>query len=107
MQVVIYMDILDRIKTLQRERGWSNYQLTKEAALTPTTLTNMFSRKTMPSIATLTAICEAFEISLSQFFCEDDATPILSKEEVAFIQRYRQLSKKNKGIVNTLINELE
>ncbi len=101
------MDILERIKTLKKERGWSNYQLTKEAALTPSTLTNMFSRKTMPSIATLKAICDAFEITLSQFFNEDEATAVFSSEEIKLIQRYRQLSKKNKTIINTLINELE
>ena len=101
------MDILERIKSLQKERGWSNYQLAQEAAMTQSTLTNMFSRKTMPSVATLIAICDAFEITLSQFFSEDETTPILTSEEAQFIQKYRRLSRKNKGIINTLINELE
>lgn len=100
------MDILERIKSLQKQRGWSNYQLAQEAAMTQSTLTNMFSRKTQPSIATLVAICDAFEISLSQFFCEDETTPILSCEEANLMKKYRQLSKKNKNVINVLINEL-
>lgn len=100
------MDILERIKSLQKQRGWSNYQLAQEAAMTQSTLTNMFSRNTMPSITTLISICDAFEISLSQFFCEDETTPILSYEEIKLIQKYRQLSKKNKNAINVLINEL-
>lgn len=47
------MDILDRITELREERGWSVYKLAEESGLTQSTLANMFSRKTMPSIATL------------------------------------------------------
>lgn len=100
------MDILERIKEFQKERGWTNYQLAQEAAMTQSTLTNMFARKTLPSVTTLIAICDAFGITLSQFFNENETTPILSSEETDLIQQYRQLSKKNKNIVNVLINEL-
>ena len=100
------MDILERIKALQKERDWTNYQLAQEAAMTQSTLTNMFARKTLPSVTTLIAICDAFGITLSQFFNENETTPILSSEETELIQQYRQLSKKNKNIVNVLINEL-
>ncbi len=74
------MDILKRIKTLQNERGWTNYQLAQEAAMTQSTITNMFARKTLPSITTLTAICNAFGITLSEFFNENQTTIILSSE---------------------------
>jgi len=100
------MDILARIKALQKERGWTNYQLAQEAAMTQSTLTNMFARKTLPSLTTLTAICDAFELTLSQFFSENETTLILSSEEVEIIQKYRQLPKKSKNIINFLINEL-
>lgn len=99
------MDILEKIKKLQYERGWSTYQLALEAGLTQSTLTNMFTRKTMPSIATLTALCEAFDISLSQFFAEGDDIPT-SQEEKELLKQYRKLDKKNKNIVKTLLNEL-
>ena len=65
------MDILKRIETLKDERGWSNYRLSEEAKLDNSVINNMFARGTMPSMATLTAICEAFDITLSQFFNEN------------------------------------
>ncbi len=100
------MDILKRIKTLQNERGWSNYQLAQEAAMTQSTLTNMFARETLPSITTLTAICNAFGITLSEFFNENQTAIMLSNEELELINSYKKLTKKNKSIVNTLLTML-
>lgn len=99
------MEILEKIKKLQYERGWSTYQLALEAGLTQSTLTNMFTRKTMPSIATLTALCEAFDISLSQFFADGDDIPT-SQDEKELLEKYRKLDKKRKNAVKTLIAEL-
>lgn len=100
------MDILKRIKQLQTERGWTNYKLCAEANLPNVTLTNMYSRQTLPSMATLMALCEAFGISLSQFFNEDENSVILSDEEKKLISGYRKLNKKCKNAVNNFINEL-
>lgn len=100
------MDILERIKTLQKERDWTNYQLAQEAAMTQSTLTNMFARKTLPSITTLTAICDAFGITLSEFFNENQTALVLSNEELDVINSYKKLSKKNKIIVTTLLSLL-
>ena len=100
------MDILKRIKTLQNERGWTNYQLAQEAAMTQSTLTNMFSRKTLPSITTLTAICDAFGITMAEFFNENPTATILSSEEIEIINSYKKLTKKNKTIIHTLLTLL-
>ena len=35
------------------------------------TITNMFNRETLPSIVTLQSICNAFGITLSEFFKEE------------------------------------
>ena len=65
------MDIIDKIKRLTYEKGWTIYQLSNEAEIGQSTLTNMFTRKTLPSITTLTKLCDAFEITLSEFFEEN------------------------------------
>ncbi|MGN0819081.1 MAG: transcriptional regulator, partial [Christensenellaceae bacterium] len=69
-------------------------------------INNMFKRGTMPSMATLIALCEAFDMSLSQFFNEDETAFILSDDEKNLITQYRKLDKKNKNAVYTLVNEL-
>ena len=100
------MDILKRIKQLQNERCWTNYQLSVETGLPQSTINNMFSRNTLPSMTSLIAICKAFEMSLSQFFSEEDYNVILAEDEQSLIFMYRKLNKKNKNIVIHLIQEL-
>lgn len=100
------MDILKRIEKLRDERGWSNYRMSEEAKLDNSVINNMFKRGTMPSMATLISLCEAFDMSLSQFFNEDETAFILSDDEKNLITQYRKLDKKNKNAVYTLINEL-
>lgn len=98
------MDILKRIDDLRKERGWSVYRLADEAGITQSTIANMFSRKTLPSISTLQEICQAFNISLSEFFGDNNND--LNNNEFLLLANYRKLSNKNKEIVNTLINML-
>ena len=105
--IVVHMDILKRIIQLRDERNWTNYRLSDEAGLPYVTLTNMFSRGTQPSIATLTALCEAFGISLSQFFSEENDEILLSDEEKELVLSFRTLSKKCKYAVKNLIIELK
>ena len=99
------MDILQRIRELRDERGWSNYRLTEEAQLPCATLSNMFARQTLPSITTLTAICNAFGISLAQFFSDDTSEILLSDEEKRVLQQLRLLKSNEKKIINLIINE--
>ncbi|MDO4564668.1 MAG: helix-turn-helix transcriptional regulator [Clostridia bacterium] len=66
------MDTHKRLRQLLNERGWTEYRLSKECGLSESTLANIFRRNTMPSIATLEAICSGFGITLSQFFAEGD-----------------------------------
>lgn len=65
------MTILEKIDKLRTERGWSINNLAMEAMLTQSTLNNLYARKTEPKISTLTAICNAFGITLSEFFAEE------------------------------------
>ena len=62
------MDTHSRLRQLMAERGWTAYRLAKESGLSESTLANIFKRNTVPSIATLEAVCSAFGISLAQFF---------------------------------------
>lgn len=100
------MDIIKRIDSLREERGWSEYKLREEAQLSSSTLQNMHKRGTLPSMTTLIAICDAFKLTLPQFFNENETTLILSSEETEIIRKYRLLSEKDKNIINVLINTL-
>ncbi len=100
------MDILAHIKELRDTNGWSNYRLAAEADITQSTLNNMFSRKTLPNIETLTKLCAAFQITLSQFFAEDDTKVIPSTEEEKLLLNYRKLNPKHKHLIDLIIKEM-
>ena len=82
------MDINKRITQLLQDRGWTPYRLAKESGLSDATVGNIFRRNTVPSMATLTAVCNGFGITLSQFFAEDglvELTPELQNEVVVYL----------------------
>ena len=66
------MNINERIQRLLTEHGWTPYRLAKESGLSDATVGNLFRRNTVPSMATLEAICHGFGITLAQFFAEGD-----------------------------------
>ena len=66
------MDTHARLQQLLRERGWTEYKLSKECGLAQSTIGNIFRRNTLPSIATLEMICKGFGITMSQFFADGE-----------------------------------
>ena len=65
------MDTLEKIDKLRVQRGWSINNLATEAMLTQSTLNNMYQRKNEPKLSTLRALCDAFGITLSEFFRDE------------------------------------
>lgn len=100
------MDVLEKIKKLQVERGWSTYKLAYESGLTQSTLSNMFTRGTCPTVDTLEKICDAFGISLSEFFETNQNKAHVSKEEIEMLNMYRALSIKEKEAVRSMLKTL-
>lgn len=75
------MDVIAKIDSLMQERNWTDYRLAQESGLASSTIANLRRRHTVPSIATLESICNAFGITLSQFFAEGDSSVSLSDEQ--------------------------
>ncbi len=66
------MDITKRLIELQQSFGWSDYKIAKQAGLSPNTVSNVYRRGNTPSLETLQAICNAFGMTLGQFFAEGE-----------------------------------
>ncbi len=95
------MDILSKIKVLQGERGWTDYKLSQESEVPLTTLSAIFSRKNTPKLDTLQCICNAFGLTLAQFFLEDEKIEVLSDLEKEMLCCFRKLSpKQQKALVD-------
>ena len=101
--VGVRVDIQGRIRELMEERSWTEYRLAKEANLSHSTVANMFNRNNAPTFPTLEAICNAFQMTLSQFFCEDGNLIELTDEEKELISRWKQLSAEQRKVLLELM----
>ena len=99
------MDILEKITQLRIERNWTEYQLAENSGLTQSTISSWYRKNMLPTIPSLNRICEAFGITLSQFFLEN------SENTVTITDRQRQLlnyaSKLNPEQYDALLDFLK
>lgn len=101
------MDILERLRKLQKIYGWSDYKLAKKAGLSDGAISNMYRRNTIPNLYTVEAICNAFGITLSQFFLDEDKDNLQLTPELKYlIDNWSELSNDNKELVLKLIKAL-
>ena len=73
------------------EKGWTEYELAERSELTHSTISSWYRNKLIPSIPSLEHICNAFGISLSQFFLKDNCffrTPASSKPRPVTFQNF-------------------
>lgn len=90
------MDILNRIIALRQERNWSEYQLAEHSGLTQSTISSWYKKNMLPTIPSLEKICNACNITLSQFFLEDDNdyTVTLRQEQLDLIHNAAKLNSE-------------
>lgn len=104
-QVVNILDARERIQQLMEERNWTIYRLAKESGLSQTTISNIFKRNNEPSIPTLKRICDAFGISMSQFF-RGSADCAVSEEQQELINNWSLLSDTQRQLLSGLIKTM-
>lgn len=100
------MNTQQRIKNLMMERNWSEYRLAKEAGLSQSTITNVFTRNNAPTLPTLEAICRAFNITLAQFFTEGNDPVELTPEQKDLFDRWSKLSDEQRSLLLELMNTM-
>ena len=99
------MDVIKRIDSLMKERKWSDYRLAKESGLSSSTIANIHRRNSIPSITTLEIICDAFGITLSQFFDDNSDYVRLNKDQKQLFAKWLSLTSAQKKLIYELIDE--
>ena len=92
-------DIHERLKQMLKERHMTKYRLALNMGVKPPTLYNMFNRKTMPKIETIEHICQALDITVSDFFLFTGGQKNMGyvfDEEISFLETYRTLTSSQK-----------
>ena len=90
------MDTHNRLQQLLKERHWTKYRLSKKSGLSESTIANIFNRNSDPTITTLTAVCNGFGITLSQFFAEQEMVE-LSPELRELFENWMPLAMEQKA----------
>lgn len=98
------MDTLKRIDELRLEKGWSINNLAMEAMITQSTLNNLYARKTEPKLSTLRALCDAFGITLSEFFNEEKE---VNDYEAELIKRVKGLNHSQQKTLLAFIKTIK
>ena len=99
------MDTHERLRQLLNERGWTEYRLAKNCGLSESTIANIYRRNTVPSLATLEAICKGFGITMAQFFAEGEMVEI-NPELKELFENWVNLTTEQKKAANQMLKAM-
>lgn len=90
-------DTQKRIKKWMNFYGWNAYRLKKLTNLSDSTIRGLFKENREPSIPTLQKVCDAFGISLSEFFLDREVLPEEGSELWMVTKMWGQLDEEGKA----------
>ncbi len=96
------MNIVKKIDDIRVKRGWTFYKLAQESGLTQQTFTKWMEGKTIPTIPALKAVCDAFGITLANFFAENDMVEI-TPEAKSVLDNWQYLTKDEQRSIMLII----
>lgn len=89
------INVLERITYYREQKGWTEYQLACKSGLTQSTISSWYRKNMLPTIPSLSKICDAFGITLSQFFLEDnDNATLLNDQQVQLLHYAAKLDSQ-------------
>ena len=100
------IDVLNRITELRLNKKWTEYQLSVESGLPQSTISSWYRKNLYPTIPSLYKICEAFNITLSDFFNENSNVTTLTTTQSNILKSCRKLSKAQQEKLVGFINSL-
>ena len=101
------MDVLKRIDEIMKKQNLNDYQLSKLSGLSTSTISNMRKRNTIPSIATLEYICDSLDMTLSQFFVEENTNlyPVTDKQK-DFLDYFVLLTDRQQDLLLEIVKSM-
>lgn len=83
--------VIKKILKLQEARGWSEYKLAEETGISRSTITSWLSTGSLPNITSLKKVCDAYGITLSQFFAEEGEAVTLTEKQKELLDNWINL----------------
>ena len=97
------IDLVGRINELLAQKGWSNYELSKQTNISTNTIYSWNKSGSMPSLANIVKICDVLGISLGQFFCGTEGYS-LTDDEKNILREWFSLSDLEKDTIRKMID---
>ena len=98
------MDIIKRINDLLAVKDWSIHQLSLECDVPRSTLYRIMAHELSPTFAQTEKICDAFNITVEEFFCVSFAP---KADEVILINNYRKLNNDSKRMILIIVQQMK
>lgn len=96
-------EIYDKVDALRVKKGWTIYELAKQAAVAPSTIYNWRDRLSSPTLSLLDAVCSALEISVIDFLLNEDELTALTEEQKEVMRLWNTLSsEQKKSLINLM-----
>lgn len=99
-------DISERLKYLRNSKLLSANKLSKELNVSQSAISLLESGKNKPSFELLEKICDYFEISLSEFFADEENVKVksdLTEEEIYILKLWNSSSEETKTLVKSYL----
>lgn len=100
-------DVVGRIQELCRSRSWTYYRLAKASGIPYSTLSTMLRKTNVPSLPSLMKICDGFDITLSQFFANQDETALLTEDQKDCLSIWNNLDNISKSLTMAYMQALK
>lgn len=98
--------VANRIVELCKEHGMTKYRLSQLSGISQTALANIISNASVPTILTLEKICDAFGITLAQFFTAK-GYPDLTDVQKELLEIWNSLEAKEREILLAFVRSLK
>ena len=105
--VITMINVLERITELRESHHWTEYQLAEHSGLTQSTISSWNRKQMLPTIPSLVKICDAFGITVSQFFLENEDQAIhLTEKQSALLTASSKLNSEQYNALLTFLEQL-
>lgn len=100
-------DVLSVITKYREACGWTEYQLAERSGLPQSTISSWYRKNMMPTVPSLSKICDALGITLSQLFASEGDAVTLTPSQKKLMDRWSRLSEEQQEVVFQLIDKMK
>jgi len=101
------MNIMERIDQLCSQHNISKYRLSQLTGISQSAFSKMSRQQSTLSLETINRICDAFGISLAQFFSESEEYPDLTEQQKRLLHYWSSLDEKKRDLCILIMEQLK